>query len=250
MKELIPIQENNGKKAVSARDLHAFVDMNTRFDIWIKRMLEYSFVENIDYQCLNKNVQMPNGGYKSAIDDYALTIDCAKEISMLQRNEKGKQARRYFIECEKIARNAQDGQLALPQTYAEALRKLAQQVEESERQKQIIQEQAPKVLFADAVSTSSRSCLIGELAKIITQNGYEIGQNRLFSWLRTNGYLGINGEYRNIPNQRYVEQGLFEIKKTTINKPDGTILVTTTPKVTGKGQIYFVNKFLKVLVAV
>jgi len=107
-----------------------------------------------------------------------------------------------------------------------------------------VKEMAPKALFADAVSTSKRSCLIGELAKILRQNGIEIGQNRLFEWLRAKGYLGVRGEYRNLPTQRGIEMGLFEIKKTTINKPDGTVLVSNTTKVTGKGQIYFVNKFL------
>lgn len=107
-----------------------------------------------------------------------------------------------------------------------------------------VKEMTPKALFADAVATSRHSCLIGELAKILKQNGVEIGQNRLFEWLRSKGYLGVRGEYRNLPTQRAIEMGLFEIKKTTINKPDGTVLVSNTTKVTGKGQIYFVNKFL------
>lgn len=118
-----------------------------------------------------------------------------------------------------------------------------------EKQKRIeaeskIQQDAPKVLFADAVSTSQRSCLIAELAKILQQNGVNIGQNRLFSWMRDNGYLCQKGQYYNQPTQKSMELGLFEIKQTTITKPDGTVLVTTTTKVTGKGQIYFVNKFL------
>lgn len=133
----------------------------------------------------------------------------------------------------------------LPQTFADALRQLAEQVEESERQKQIIAEQKPKALFADAVATSNRSCLIGELAKILRQNGVEIGQQRLFVWLRNNGYLCQGGERYNQPTQKSMDLELFEIKKTAINKPDGTVLVTTTTKCTGKGQIYFVNKFLK-----
>lgn len=243
MKELIPITQQDGKRAVSARQLHAFVEMDTRFDIWIKRMLEYGFSENADYQCLIKNVQMPNGGCKSILDDYALSIDCAKEISMLQRNEKGKQARQYFIEVEKRYNGGLTNQL--PQTYADALRQLAEQVEESEREKQIIEEQKPKALFADAVATSNRSCLIGELAKILRQNGVEIGQQRLFVWLRNNGYLCQGGERYNQPTQKSMDLELFEIKKTAVNKPDGTVLVTTTTKCTGKGQIYFVNKFLK-----
>lgn len=103
-----------------------------------------------------------------------------------------------------------------------------------------VAELQPKALFADAVSTSKSSILVGELAKLICQNGVQIGQNRLFQWLRSNGYLMSN----NIPYQRYVEQGLFEIKESTINNPDGSVRVTKTTKVTGKGQIYFVNKFL------
>lgn len=109
----------------------------------------------------------------------------------------------------------------------------------------MIEANRPKVLFAEAVETSQRSCLIGELAKILNQNGIEIGQNRLFQWLRDNGYLCKTGENYNLPTQRAMEMNLFEIKKTTINKPDGTILVKTTTKVTGKGQIYFINKFLR-----
>ena len=103
----------------------------------------------------------------------------------------------------------------------------------------------PKALFADAVQTSESSVLVGELSKILRQNGIDIGQNRLFSWLRENGYLiKKKGESFNLPTQRSMDMGLFEIKKRTINNPDGSIRTTRTPKVTGKGQIYFVNKFL------
>lgn len=105
-------------------------------------------------------------------------------------------------------------------------------------------EQAPKVAFANAIEASKSSCLIGELAKIITQNGYEIGQNRLFKWLRNNGYLGKKGEYYNIPNQLYIEQGLFEIKKGVRSGNEGVMHTTITTKVTGKGCSYFINKFL------
>ena len=107
-----------------------------------------------------------------------------------------------------------------------------------------VAELEPKGRFADAVAASDRSCLISELAKILRQNGVNIGQNRLFEWLRLNGYLCSKGDYYNQPTQKSMELGLFEIKKTSITKPDGSVLVTTTTKVTGKGQIYFVNKFL------
>ncbi len=107
-----------------------------------------------------------------------------------------------------------------------------------------IKEDAPKVLFADAVVGSTSTCLIGELAKIISQNGYPIGQNRLFKWLRNNGYLGTRGENYNIPNQPYVEQGLFEIKKGVRSAHDGVMKTTITTKVTKRGCVYFINKFL------
>lgn len=107
-----------------------------------------------------------------------------------------------------------------------------------------IEADAPKVLFAEAVAGSKSTCLIGELAKIISQNGYAIGQNRLFKWLRDNGYLGKHGECYNIPNQRYIEMGLFELKKN-VHSENGVMKTTMTPKVTGKGQQYFINKFLQ-----
>lgn len=123
------------------------------------------------------------------------------------------------------------------------------QVLKEERQKRIeaenkAKELQPKALFADAVATSQRSCLIAELAKILQQNGVKIGQNRLFVWMRKNGYLCSKGQYYNQPTQKAMEMGLFEIKQTTITKPDGSVLVKTTTKVTGKGEIYFINKFL------
>lgn len=109
--------------------------------------------------------------------------------------------------------------------------------------KRIIEETAPAVTFTQAVSGSASSCLIGELAKLIDQNGYPMGEKRLFKWLRENGYLGTKGERYNIPNQRYIEQGLFELKKGTRSGNNGVMHTTITTKVTGKGQIYFVNKF-------
>ncbi len=137
------------------------------------------------------------------------------------------------------------GGFQIPQTFAEALRLAAEQTEKIEAQQNRIEAMRPKELFADAVATSDRSVLIAELAKILRQNGIDIGQNRLYEWLRRNGYLCHKGEYYNQPTQRAMGLELFEIKKTTITKPDGSVLVSTTTKVTGKGQIYFVNRFLQ-----
>lgn len=122
------------------------------------------------------------------------------------------------------------------------------QIEKLKNQNTVLQEKintdAPKVLFADAVATSDKSILIGELAKIITQNGVNIGQKRLFEWMRENGYLCSRGEMYNIPTQYVMNLGLFEIKKVAIQKPNGASIVNTTPKVTVKGQIYFLDKYL------
>lgn len=133
--------------------------------------------------------------------------------------------------------------------------KLLQNLKEERQQRQLAEskvqlleevtkEQAPKVVFADAIVGSQSSCLIGELAKIISQNGHKIGQNRLFDWMRKNHYLGTTGEYYNIPNQKYIEQGLFELKKST-HSENGVMKTTVTPKVLPKGQLYFINMFLK-----
>ncbi len=114
----------------------------------------------------------------------------------------------------------------------------------AENQKQI-EQMKPKQIFADAVSASHTSILIGDLAKLICQNGIQIGQKRLFEWMRQNGYLIKYGASRNMPMQKYIEQGLFEIKESSVQNPDGSVRITRTTKVTGKGQVYFVNKFIR-----
>ncbi len=122
--------------------------------------------------------------------------------------------------------------------------KIAERDRIIEHQKAKIEYDRPKTIFADAVATSNTSILVGDLAKIICQSGVQIGQKRLFAWLRDNGYLMKNGSSYNMPIQRYVQQGLFEVKERSIQNPDGSVRITITPKVTGKGQLYFVNKFL------
>lgn len=142
------------------------------------------------------------------------------------------------------ALTSSDFLIRLATNLKEEKQKRIEAEQKAELAEQTIKSNAPKVLFADAVSTSQRSCLVAELAKILQQNGVNIGQNRLFTWMRENGYLCSKGQYYNQPTQKSMDLGLFELKQTTINKPDGSILVSTTTKVTGKGQVYFVNKFL------
>lgn len=136
--------------------------------------------------------------------------------------------------------------LALPQDYPSALRALADSFERQQQLTAKVVEDAPKVLFASAVTASEDSISVGDLAKLLKQNGVKVGQKRLFQWLRDNGYLiKQKGESWNMPSQRSMEQGLFEIKMSTGVKPDGAIRTNMTPKVTGKGQVYFINMFLK-----
>ena len=133
---------------------------------------------------------------------------------------------------------APEGKELLALAVLEAQKTIEEQNAQIERMK-------PKEIFADAVATSKQSILIGQLAKLICQNGHSIGQNRLFQWMRDNGYLMKSGNNYNMPMQRYVEQGLFEIKERSITNPDGSVKLTRTTKVTGKGQQYFINNFLK-----
>lgn len=130
----------------------------------------------------------------------------------------------------------------------DVLIQLATNLKEEQTKRRLAEQQIerdkPKVLFADSVESSTDSILIGQLAKLICQNGYEIGQNRLFEWLRNNGYLVKSGENKNLPTQYSMDRKLMDIKKRTVNNPDGSIRTTVTTKITGKGQIYFINKFL------
>lgn len=242
MNELIKIEEKDGKRVVNARELHQFLESKTRFNDWIRERIEkFQFTEGQDFVSFTQNSVKPCGGRPTI--EYALSIDMAKELCMVENNERGRTARRYFIECEKKLKEALFGS-QIPQTFAEALRLAADQQEQIEQQQKQLIEQEPKVNFANAMITSTTSCLVGELTKVLTQNGYTIGQNRLFKWLRDEGYLGRWGERKNIPLQQYVEQGLFQLKKSTWPDNNGVLHTSTTVKVTGKGQEYFINKFL------
>lgn len=237
MNELIKITYSDDQPAVSARDLHEFLGVGADYRHWFPRMCEYGFTEGQDFNSVkNDRVQIEGDRMVSrTVDDAILTIDMAKELCMLQRNEKGKQARQYFIQLEKDWNSPEKVMARALQIANKKLQVLEAKAEEDK----------PKVLFADSVAASNTSILVGELAKLLRQNGVDIGGTRLFRWMRENGYLiRRSGSDYNMPTQRSMEMGLFTIKETAITHADGTVTVSKTVKVTPKAQIYFVNKFL------
>lgn len=212
----------------------------------IKSRLDKDDVQLIDLHALNSNEGIKGNSFATFVTESGFY-----DVVLYSNSKKVKPFRKW-VTSEVLPSIRKTGQYSaqVPQTFAEALMLAAkQQMLIEEQQKNIeakdkkIEEDKPKVVFSDAVVGSQSSCLIGELAKILTQNGYKIGQNRLFDKLRESGYLGKSGEYYNIPNQKYIEQGLFELKKST-HSENGVMKSSVTPKVTGKGQQYFINKFL------
>ena len=231
MNEVIKVTVNdNHDPIVSGRQLHEALGVKTPYDKWFPRMTEYGFTENEDFSTF---LSQSTGGRRAT--DHVVRLDMAKEIAMIQRTERGKKVRQYFIQVEKDFNSPE-------KIMARALLMADKKVHKLEAQ---IEADKPKVLFADAVSASHTSILVGELAKLLKQNGVDIGATRLFSWLRAHGYLiKRNGRDWNMPTQKSVEMGLIRVKETSITHADGHITVNKTPLVTGKGQQYFINKFL------
>lgn len=236
MNELFNVTTNGDKLTLSARELYKELNIAGRFSRWFEQMSEYGFEENVDFTSV-QNCTVVNNGATRELQDYQITLDMAKEIAMLQRNEKGKQIRKKLIELEK-AWNSPEKVMARALDIAH--KTIANLQIENEEMK-------PKAIFADAVATSDTSILIGDLAKLIKQNGTDIGQKRLFERMRNDGYLIKTGTSKNMPTQKAMEKGLFEVKERVISNPDGSTRITRTTKVTGQGQIFFINKFKKEL---
>lgn len=242
MTEVLKIEVNkNQEQTLSGRELHTFLGIETPYTKWFERMCEYGFIEREDFWT---KMSESTGGRPST--DHTMKIDMAKELCMLARNEKGKQARQYFLEVE---RDWNSPEKVMSRALKLADMKLKEITAFSEQQTQQLKAAEPKCIFADAVATAKTSILIGDLAKLIKQNGYDIGQKRLFAWLRENGYLIKNGSSKNSPTQRAMDMVLFEIKETTVVLPNESTKITKTTKVTGKGQIYFVNLFKRACAA-
>lgn len=237
MNELIKINYETETPTVSARDLYTGLEIKSNFTTWFDRMSEYGFEDTKDF--FPKKEESTGG--RPAVD-YEISVDMAKQICMIQRSEKGKQYRQYFLDLEKAWNTPE-------QVFARALRMADKEIEKLKNNNtglmEDVQRMRPKEIFADAVSTSHTSILIGDLAKMLKQNGVDIGQKRLFDWMREKGYLiKRKGADWNSPTQKAMELGLFEIKESTVNNPDGSVRINKTTKVTGKGQQYFINKFL------
>lgn len=244
MNELLKIEINeNQEQTVSGRALHMFFGIETPYTKWFERMLQYGFAEDKDYTDKNVSVLSEKREREYTQIDHIMKLDMAKELCMLARNEKGKQARQYFIEVERDWNRPE-------KVMARALKLAEIEIKKAHafvaEQTKLLEAFKPKAIFADAVAASNNTILIGDLAKLLKQNGHETGQKRLFEYLRDNGYLiKRKGSDYNSPTQRAMEMKLFEIKETTVVLPDGSVKTNKTTKVTGKGQIYFINLFKK-----
>lgn len=234
MNELINVTLNEDQEpVVSARQLHKSLEVKTRFSQWVEQNFKI-LEEGYDFTSVVGTTVVNNGANRK-LQDYVLSLDAAKNLAMVSKTNKGKEVRQYFIQVEKDFNSPE-------KIMARALKIADRKIIKLEA---TIEEQIPKVIFANAVSASRTSILVGEFAKLMRQNGVNLGQNRMFAWLRESGYL-INrqGSDRNMPTQKSMELGLFEIKETTINHSDGHISINKTPKITGKGQLYFADKLL------
>ena len=241
MNEIININYSSDRPTVLGRELHDMLGVNSNYTTWFNRVCDYGFKEHVDFETYFPNRESENQHGAQNKVDHQLTIPMAKDICMLQRTERGKECRQYFIRIEEEW-NSPDA------IMQRALQIANSRVEKLRGENQILLEQntamQPKALFADSVCASSTSILIGELAKILKQNGVATGQNKLFAWMRDNGYLiRRKGADYNMPTQRSMEMQLFEIKESVVSHADGHTSINKTPKVTGKGQVYFVNKF-------
>lgn len=242
MYELVKINKskiaNQEVNTVNARELHKFLESGAKFTDWIQsRISEYNFIENQDYTSFSEISEKPKGGRPSK--EYFITIDMAKELSMVERNEKGKEARKYFIECERRLRSL----MITPEDYPSALRALATEVEAKMKLEQELKEAQPKIDFCNHVIKEAESLRIGEYAKLLSDStGLTIGSNKLFEFLRKEGFLmvGRDDRERNKPYQKSIEDGLFEFK---MERPKPHLVVCVT-YITGKGQFELKDKIL------
>lgn len=239
-KEVIAVDAD--MQTVSARELHEKLEVRYDFRRWTEYNFK-DFSEGIDYFGVHIDVSGNQYGGQQSIIDYRITVDMAKHLCLMSKTEKGKLCREYLIAIQK-AWNAPE------QVMARALKIADKQIESLRNMNSALSEDVnrmkPKEVFADAVAASRSTILIGELAKLLRQNGIDTGEKRLFEWMRQKRFLiSRKGTDYNMPTQRSMELKLFEVKERTINNPDGSVRITKTTVVTGKGQQYFINRFLQ-----
>nr|WP_275891042.1 phage antirepressor KilAC domain-containing protein [Holdemania massiliensis] len=210
--------------------MHEFLELSTEFRKWFPRMCEYGFEEGVDFQRVSQKCPTP-GGVQEVVD-YQITIDMAKEIAMIQRNEKGKQARRYFLEIEKRW-NSPEHIMSRALQISEKRNKILEQEK---------QELLPLAEYARAIGKVDGLMMIGDLAALLTQNGYSIGRLELFEWLRNHGYLIRQKNSRNVPTRRSMKMGLFRVFEE-IYYEGAEARMSLEVQVTEKGVKYFVKKF-------
>lgn len=234
MNELIPTSQNaTGVITLSGRDLHEFLEVGTRYDIWLNRMTEYGFEKEIDFiEVVQKRTT--SHGREHEMMDHQIKLDMAKEIAMIQRSDKGKEARQYFLQIEKLWNSPEMIIKRAMDFQQQKIVHLEAKVKADEK----------KVFLAEAIQVSENAVLIKDLATILCQRGLNIGQNRLFEFLREKGYLLSSHSYWNKPSQKAMEMKLFEVSTRLHTSGDGSTYLKYTPKVTGKGQFYFINKLL------
>lgn len=223
---LIQITQQDGGQVVSARELHGFLEVNTKFTDWIIRMFDYGFENEVDYSLLKIGKRQAHNKI-----DYALTLDTAKEISMLQRSEKGKQARKYFIDCEKKLKEVQLSPKQLAYMVIEA-------EEKAERlQLEIDTKHTPRSQFVDAVFESDSLITMSQACKSL---GLDFGRNTLFRKLRE---MGVLFKSTNEPKQQFIDKGYFKVKEKSFPDKDGKLRINLQTYVTQKGLGYIAKLF-------
>lgn len=228
--------------SVNARELWENLGIGKDFSNWVKTQIgSLGLVENIDYILFAQKGENPNQQNGRPKIEYIVTVDIAKHIALASRTPKGREIRNYFIEVEK---QAIANKPKVPLTYKEALIDLLEKTEEIEELNAQIKADRPLVSFAKCVEASVDSVLIGNYAKMLSDTeGVVIGQNRLFIWLRENNYLITDGARHNVPYQKYIDNGYFEVSSQTFAGTTGTHQKFTT-KITGKGQIALAQKIV------
>lgn len=230
-------QDDNGEIIVSGRELHEFLEVKTEYRHWFPRMIEYGFIENQDFITVKKDRVQFEGARKvnRSVEEHHIKLDMAKEIAMIQRTEKGKQARQYFLQLEKMWNSPE---MVMKRALEYADRKVLEM-------KKTIELDKPYTTFGKAVADSEASINIGEFCKNIhKKHGLKIGRNKMFEWLRDNGYLIRSGREKNNPKQKYLEQGWFVSVPAIVKRTDVDVQSSTT-LITGKGQVKLLEALKK-----